>query len=495
MDCKREGKPLKKNIIIGVLIAAILIFSSCHPPSVSDYSDFMQDNPHRIVIVLNGSSENMSAMVPESGEIYLNLQLVGHNSTSSAIPSDIMVTGETVNVLLSGQNSIEGYDSKTLDYIDAGKHYFKNSFNPMAFIPVPGKNWAFTGGLETDEIQIVNLSEAGTDYSFIKSFSPVAIPERSHQEVQVAATVKNAVGDNHKRGSTGGAVLEAGVSSRLYVTNVRYDSNILLTDGGVLAQYPPDSGKNVSAGGYFREATLSIFSFNSDALNSGAADSAIDLQLVKELNLESMVTAAWAERTYYPGDGLNPQSAFILDGRLNIICTGTNGGAVKFFTDGEYLPLGYSAGDEKPGTEPDDGFILVFDISDAGSPDNPVYLTRLNIGGSPVGFRQGVDTVRKIVYLAGVGGVQSYRYGAAPGDYAVLHPSSSMILTAASPDTDYYSGLCYDETDDVIYISFYSGDQLKSVNVTGSAASPVYTEGRSWQTGDGPGALEIIERW
>ncbi|MBI9107857.1 MAG: hypothetical protein JEZ04_14005 [Spirochaetales bacterium] len=482
---------INKIIAFSLLTAAALLLTACPQPPVSDYQAFMQADPQRVVMILNGSSENFSGLDPVTGAIYNNLQLVGHSGTNSAVPSDIIASDGKLSVLLSGQNSVEGYNITTLDYLDEGRHYFKNGYNPMAFIPVPGKNWAFIGGLETDEIQIVNLDDAGTDYSFVKSFSEVILPEGSNQETKASPTLTNAVGDNHKRGSTGGTVLSEGAFSYLYVTNVRYDSSILLTEGGELADYPPSSGSKVSSGGYFREATLSIFSFNSGALSTGASDAAIAFQLVKELSLEDILSAKWPDRTYYPGDGLNPQSAFILGGRLNIICTGTNGGAAKTFTSGEYIPAGYSAGDVKPGTDPDDGVILVFDIS---SPDEPVCITHLEIGGSPVGFREGIDKDRKIVYLAGVGGVQSYRYGQASDDYAVLHSSSSMLLTAEAPDTDYYSGLCYDESDGVIYISFYSGDELKSVNVTGSAEAPVYSVGSSWQTGDGPGMLAIINR-
>lgn len=483
------NKILLKLFVFGIVAAFFTALSSCAPAIVTDYQAYMDAGLSKAVLVLNGHAESISAIDPASGIVYDNVQLVGHSGTNSAVPVDIMTYGSNLIVMLSGQNSIESYDKIDLDYIEGGKHYFKNGYNPMAFIPVPEKSWVFTTGFETDEVQPVNLSATSDNYDFIKSYESVTMPAGAHSETRVDPLVRNAVGDNKKRGSTGGAVLVNGVFSRLYVTNVRYDSSILMTEAGELVEYPEASGRNVKAGGYFREATISIFSFNADAMQNGASGAAINFSLVKEINLEQLLYTAGGG--YFPGNGLNPQSAFILDGRLNVICTGTNGGSSKVFTDGEYIPPGFDAGDQKPGTDPDDGLIIIFDISD---PDNPAYMAHLEIGGSPVGFRNSVDSVRKTVYLAGVGGIQSYRYGASSGSYAAQHSSMNMILTSQNPDTDYYSGLYYDDSDNVLYISFYTGDSIKSIVIAGTADSPSYSEGNSYTVGDGPGALCILKK-
>ena len=487
---KNKTNPGQAALVLTLSLISILL-SSCRPEPATDYQAFMEADPARAVLVLNGHSESISAIDGAEGAVYNDIQLVGYSGTNSAIPADMLVSGDNIYVMLSGQNSIEGYDKLSLDYLDDGRHYFKNGYNPMAFIPVSGTSWIFAAGFETDEVQPVNLSDPATDYSFVKAYEAVSLPVDAHSESKAAATTKNAAGDNKKRGSTGGAVYLNGADSRLYITNVRYDSSILLTEGdGSLAEYPADSGRYVKAGGYFREATLSIFGFNAGAFTTGASDSAIGLSLIKEINLESLYHSA-AGGEYFPGDGLNPQSVFILDGRLNIVCTGTNGGAASYYSSSEYIPAGFSAGDEKPGTNPDDGKVIVLSLADT---DNPSYMTQLAIGGSPAGFRDSIDTVRKIVYLAGVGGIQSYRYGPSAGDYSIIHSASSLLLGTDNPESDFYSGLCYDSSDSVLYVSFYSGDSVKTVNITGDSLSPSYSEGNSYTVGDGPGTLCILER-
>jgi hypothetical protein len=473
------------KILNGVCAAAALltVLLSCEPTVVTDYQAFMDAGLSKALIVLNGNAESISALDPVSGNVYDNIQIVGHSGTNSAVPVDIMTYGSSLFVMLSGQNSIESYDKTSLDYMDDGKHYFKNGYNPMAFIPVPGKSWVFTAGFENDEVQPVNLMLPSDNYDFIKSYETLTMPADAHSETKSEPSDKNAVGDNKKRGSTGGAVLSDGASSRLFVTNVRYDSSILMTEDGELVE-------NVKAGGYFREATLSIFSFNADAMQDGASAADLSFSLVKEISLEELFYEA-AGGEYFPGDGLNPQSAYILEGRLHVICTGTNGGSLSVYTDGEYIPPGFAKGDTKPGTDPDDGLIIILDIS---NPDYPSYLAHLDIGGSPVGFRTSVDTVRKTVYLAGVGGIESYVYGESVGSFAVKHSSADMILTSENPDTDYYSGLYYDDSDSALYISFYTGDSIKTIAVSGTADAGVYTEGNSYITGDGPGALCILEK-
>ena len=480
---------LNKLLFIPLLSAALLF--SCEPDIKTDYQEYMEAEPERVVLVLNGHSETLSAIDGAEGLVYNDIRPVGYSGTNNAIPSDILVSGDNIYVLLSGQNSIESYNKLSLDYIDDGEHYFKNGYNPMAFIPVTGTSWVFVAGFEADEVQPVNLATPAANYSFAAAYEGVTMPSDAHSETKASATVKNAVGDNKARSSTGGAVYLNGADSRLYITNVRYDASILQTESdGSLAEYPADSDRYVKAGGYFREATLSIFGFNADAMVDGAADSSLAFSLIKEINLESLYhTAAGGE--YFPGDGLNPQSVFILDGRLNIICTGTNGGTVRKYSADEYIPAGYAVGDEKPGTNPDDGIVLVLDLSD---PDTPSYLTSLDIGGSPVGYRNAVDTTARIVYLAGVGGLQSYRYGTSVGDYVILHSSSNLLLGTENPESDFYSGLCYDSTDSALYVGFYSDDSVKTIQITGTASSPSYSEGMSYTVGDGPGALCILER-
>jgi hypothetical protein len=492
MESSGENKDMKKitAYITCVLLLAVLL--SCKPEPATEYAAYAAAAPEKAVLVLNAHSESISAYDPAENVVYNNIQTVGHSGTNKAIPADLLLYGGNIHVLLSGQNSIETYNKVSLDYVDKGKHYFKNGYNPMAFIPVPGRPWVFTAGFETDEIQAVNLTDAETDYSFYRSFEAVTLPEGAHTETKAAASAGNAVGDNKRRSSTGGAVLAGGTSSRLYITNVRYDPTILMTEpDGTLAEYPESSGTYVRAPGYFREATLSIFSFNEKAMVNGAPDSSLAVSLVKEINLESLFYEAAASGSYFPGNGLNPQSAFILDGRLNIICTGTNGGSIRNYTSEEYIPAGYSEDDVKPGTDPDDGVVIILDIS---SPDTPVYMTHLAIGGSPAGFREAVDPVRKIVYLAGVGGIQSYSYGSSAADYSVMHSSSDMILASAQTADNFYSGLSYDTDADVLFVSSYTDDSINTINVTGTAGSPGYTYGTSVKAGDGPGALSMLQR-
>jgi hypothetical protein len=105
-----------------------------------------------------------------------------------------------------------------------------------------------------------------------------------------------------------------------------------------------------------------------------------------------------------------------------------------------------------------------------------------------------VDPVRKIVYLAGVGGIQSYSYGSSAADYSVMHSSSDMILASAQTADNFYSGLSYDTDADVLFVSSYTDDSINTINVTGTAGSPGYTYGTSVKAGDGPGALSMLQR-
>ena len=491
----KRNRPGARISCGGSIISALilLITLSCTPVYDTEYQAFFAADVQRCLYILNGSAENLSGLDLDEGEIYNSLQTVGYYNSSSAVPNDIYQYGGRLYVILSGQNSIEAYDAgdsaddQLLDYLTDYRHYFKNGYNPMYFIPVDGTSWVFVSGYKTDEVQLVNLDDTQTVYSFIACFEEVDDSSFTHPEIQTTPTIKNATGDNKKRGSTSGSVYIDGSTGWLYVTNVRYDAGILLTEGDTLAEY---NGSNVQAPGEFREATLSIFSFNASALTDGASESSINLQLVSEVNLEDFYYTA-ADGQYFPGNGLNPQSSFIHNGLLSIVCTGTNGGSASVFTDSEYLPylsgsttVRYEVDDEKPGTNPDDGIILVLDLS---SPEVPVYAGHMDIGGSPVMFRESVDESGQTVYLAGVGGIQSFKYGNSFSGFSVLHSSDNMIIEAENSAYDYYSGLSYDENDDLLYISFFSEDRIVAVTPEGVSAG-------SWISGDGPGALLIYNK-
>ncbi len=491
------NKPAAGLLRGGMSISALilLITLSCTPVYDTDYQAFFAADVQRCLYILNGSAESLSGLDLDEGTIYNSLQTVGYYNSSSAVPNDLYQYDGRLYVVLSGQNAIEAYDAgesadaQILDYLPDYRHYFKNGYNPMYFIPVDGTSWVFVSGYKTDEVQLVNLNDTETAYSFTACFEELDDSSFEHSETQTEPTVKNAAGDNKKRGSTSGSVYIDGGTGWLYVTNVRYDAGILLTEGDTLAEY---SGSNVQAPGEFREATLSIFSFNVPALTDGAAESSINLHLVAELNLEDIYYGASdVNGEYFPGNGLNPQSSFIHNGLLTIVCTGTNGGSASAFTDSEYLPylpgsttVRYDVGAEKPGTNPDDGIILVLDLS---SPAAPSYEGHLDIGGSPVLFRESVDESGQTVYLAGVGGIQSFKYGNSFSGYSVLHSSDNMIIEAENTAYDYYSGLSYDEDDDLLYISFFSEDRIVAVTPEGVSAG-------SWTSGDGPGALLIYNK-
>lgn len=443
----------------------------------NEYQAFLSAGVTNALFLLNGSGETMSVLDTDSNSLYNRLQTVGQNQSSSAIPNDILITDDKVYVLLSGQNSVECYDVKTLDY--KNRIYLKNGFNPLNFIPLSHGEYAFVTGYNKSEIVLINLETMTLASPFTAVFESLSLPGTGHSETSVPATPKNAPGENKRRGSTSGVSRTNGADSRLYVTNVRYDSTILLTDSsGNLVNY---NGSNVRANGYFREGTLSIISFdNTDPSGS-------DPTLVREVDLDSLYRDATGTDDYFPGDGLNPQAVHLLDGRLHIVCTGTNGGEARNFTSGEYIPSGYSVGDTVPGTDPDDGIILILDITD---PDNPQYLHHLPIGGSPSSFRESIDPIRKIVYSAGVGAIHAYRYGLIPGDFNVLRGNSNPVLKGANQTSDYYSHLIYDGAQEILYASFFSESQLLGIQVSGGA-DPSYSAPRIWRTGDGPGGLAL----
>ena len=177
------------------------------------------------------------------------------------------------------------------------------------------------------------------------------------------------------------------------------------------------------------------------------------LNLVKEINLEQMY---WDTMTgeYTDGKGLNPQSLFVLNGKLHVICTGTNGGS-----------------------DSDDGKVLILKISD---PLSPSLEKVLNIGGSPVGFRYSRDTVNHVMFLAGVGGVQSYNYVSE----TILHSSGNLILAGSNPASDFYSHVLY--KNGILYVSDYTHDKLNLISVSSNELLDSLT------CGDGPGALVYL---
>jgi len=469
-------KTVKKSLYT---LLGIFLLSACQVVIENDYQSFREANLSRALYILNGSGDTLSALDCDHGTIYNNLQVVGH-SNSNGIPNDIITLNNKIYVLLSGQNSIEKYDAVTLDY--EGKCYLKNGFNPLNFVPVGETGFAFVTGYKSDEVVLVNLNNLRLESGFISVYTKVSLPSGAHEETKASPTDKNAIGDNKHRGVTGGAVVLDGSNSRLYLSNVRYDSKILLTESdGKLAVY---NGSNVRANGYFRQGTLSIFSFDASDMDNGITD----LTLIKEIDMETLFHTATGYDDYFPGDGINPQSIQVLDGRLHIICTGTNGGKIRQFTGSEYIPAGYSTGDTVPGTDPNDGIVLILDISNQ---DSPAYFKHLPIGGSPSAFRNSIDKDRKIVYLAGVGAIHAYGYGEDAVDNSIIRGNSNPVLKADNPSADYYSCLLYDSVEQILYASFFSDSSLIYITVSGSGENPLYGSPGSTRTGDGPGALAL----
>ncbi len=476
---------MKHKINKGLLLISLLVMAGCRINNFSDYQEFREAEPLQIMYIINSSGETLSALDRESGVLYNDIQTLGQSQSSSAVPNDIYIYNNTIYILLSGQNSIESYDALSLDY--KSRIYLKNGFNPLNFIPVENSEYVFISGYSTDEIVLVNLGTMNVLSDFVAVFEEVDLNGVSHNEITASPTIKNCTGDNKHRGVTGGVVDLNGAESRLYLSNVRYDPQILLTEGDSLAEF---NGSNVRANGYFREGTLSIISFDEADLNSSISGN-IDLTLLKEINLDSLYRSETGEKSYFSGDGLNPQTLMILENRLNIVCTGTNGGNLRYFTAGEYIPDDYSSGDPVPGTDPDDGVILVLDLSDK---DNPVYFKHLSIGGSPAGFRNSIDNINERVYLAGVGAIHAYNFGSEDNDYNILNGEENPVIRAENEASDYYSSILLDSESNILYSSFYSESYLLSISVSGSDTKPLYGNPLSQRTGDGPGALALWNR-
>jgi hypothetical protein len=454
---QKTGTPRKTlSWMTGFLFVLILI--SCSPEIKTDYQEFYDKSYGKVLFIINGNAETLSAYSPDDMKVYRDLQTVGHNGSSEAWPSDLLSIGNDLFTVCSGQNVIEKYDSRTLDYL--GNLYLKNGFNPLLLAPLGSGDHAAVTGFATDEIVIVNLNELSMTSGFLKVYS----------ESSGTITDTNATGDNYQRSPTGIAATD----NTLYVSNVRYDASILLTD--VNGETIPFGDAFARAAGNFREGTLSVFT-----LNSGKTSAS----LVREINLDKLLGDLPGESPYYPGNGLNPQSLFLLEGKLHIVCTGTNGGEARKYTSSEYIPPGSTTNTIVPGTDPDDGVILVMNLNDS---ENPTLEKVVSIGGSPSGYRFSMDTDRKILYMAGVGGIQSYDY---EGE-AVLRASSNPILAGSDPSSDYYSHLLY--KDDMLYISNYSGNKLNRIQVIGSGKTPEYTRLEDLVIGDGPGAMAFYIR-
>lgn len=456
---------MKKFIILFCISA---LFFSCSDSIDTDYQDYLSKGYSEVLFILNGEAESFSAYAPSSESVYQNLQLVGHNGSSEAWPNDLLSMGDSLYTVCSGQNTIEKYDAKTLDYQD--KVYLKNGFNPMVLCPVGSGSMAAVAGFETDEIILVDLAEMEGTSGFIKAYEEVNISNPANSETQTTATQKNATGDDQDRRTTG----LAASGTTLYASNVRYDTTILLTDdSGDLIEY---DGSWARAAGYFREGTISVFELSNDYKSAA---------LIREIDLEDLFETTGGE-AYYPGNGLNPQSLFVLNGKLHIICTGTNGGSARTYTSSEYIPEGSTTSTTVPGTDPDDGVVLILDMDDPENPGNN-SANIIEIGGSPVGFRYSADEDRNIFYMAGVGGVQSYNYVTENE----LHDSDDLILAGSDPSSDFYSHILYQ--DDKLYISDYSHDKLNRISISDNGSTAEYDLLDSISTGDGPGAMAYIK--
>ena len=453
-------------VYITLILSTLLLFS-CEEEVKTDYQSFIDKDYNSTLLILNGEAESISSYNADDGKVFKNLQLVGHNSSSEAWPNDIVQSGNSFYVVCSGQNSIEKYSATTLDY--EGEIYLKNGFNPMALCLLGDGTKAAIAGYASDEIILVDLAAMTRLSGFIPAYEEAVLPEGSHRESRTAVSDKNAAGENHSRGTTGLAVS----GTALYAGNVRYDSSILLTDPeGNLISY---GGSDARAAGYFREGTISVFRLGENFASAS---------LTREINLQEQFEAMGGA-PYFPGDGLNPQSLFVLEGKLHIICTGTNGGSARTYTSNEYIPEGYSAGETVPGTDPDDGIVLVMDLTD---PLNPSLEKIIPIGGSPSGFRDSADEAGKILYLAGVGGVQSYSYVSG----TVLRGSDNMILAGSDPSTDFYSHVLYDSGR--LYVSDYTHDRLNCLIISSNDTDYSYELAGSHTIGDGPGAMTILTR-
>jgi hypothetical protein len=164
------------------------------------------------------------------------------------------------------------------------------------------------------------------------------------------------------------------------------------------------------------------------------------------------------EGGYEEGKGCNPQSAIAFPSldEVHVICTGTNGG-----------------------DDSDDGEIVVINAD----PSSPGYLDikqRVFIGGSPTGGPGSVDEGRNLVYLTGVGGLQSYDYGdGTAGSLTAVRDSSDYIIVGDDPGSDFYSGVVYEPETDIIFVTLFTDDEVISLS------AETYSELARFSSSDG----------
>lgn len=166
---------------------------------------------------------------------------------------------------------------------------------------------------------------------------------------------------------------------------------------------------------------------------------------VAKLPLEA---ADWTEAE----QGCNPQSliAFPALGQVHAVCTGVNGG-----------------------TGSDDGEVVVVDVPAYGS-GAPSVSARIATGGSPVASAEAADATAGRVYLAGVGGIMTYK----SSPPAAERGSANYYYSLGA--SDFFSGACYDGSTGLLVVTDYGADKVILIDtVTG-------TEFRSFAGSDGP---------
>lgn len=127
--------------------------------------------------------------------------------------------------------------------------------------------------------------------------------------------------------------------------------------------------------------------------------------------------------------GKNPQAAIPFPdlNEVHIVCTGKNGG-----------------------DDADDGAVYIVDS------DTDEVKEIIKVGGSPSWSEGAVDRTNKIVYLTGIGGLQSYNYSTRE----VFHGSNDYILAGDNAESDFFSGVVVDEMFRVLYVCFFSADKI-----------------------------------
>ena len=131
---------------------------------------------------------------------------------------------------------------------------------------------------------------------------------------------------------------------------------------------------------------------------------------------------------------INPQSilAFPALHEVHVICTGRNGGP-----------------------DSDDGKIVVIDTL------TDTVVKTIFIGGSPLAGENALDNAAGIAYLSGVGGIMSYNFNTG----TVINSSADYLLEGDDLSMDFYAGLAVDEVMRRIYVCYFSGDRILSINL------------------------------